>query len=155
VAFVARAVGWAAAAGLLLAGGLLAVGWLLLAIQGPGYSGLGDVQQLAFKALYRAILLQALLPQACAALVLWLGFTAFVPALDATWKRLAPGLAVAAALCFPIAARGFAIWNPTGARDVVATFALLTASVALALLIPRTFPSLGTGVFWSKIPSDS
>jgi hypothetical protein len=155
VAFLARAFGWALAAAALLAGGLLALGWFLIALSGPGYAELGDVQQLAFKALYSAILLQALLPQAGAAFVGWLGITALVPALDAGWKRLAPGVALVAALCFPIAARRFEIWEPAGVRDVLSTFLLLTASVALALLLPRALPGLRPGVFWAKIPSDS
>jgi hypothetical protein len=155
VAFVARAIVWALAAAGLLAGGLFVLGWSLIAIQGPGYSKLGDMQQIAFQSLYSAILLQALLPQAGSAFVGWLGLTALVPALDAGWKRLVPGLLVVAGLCFPIAARGFVIWQPATTRDVVSTFALLTGSVGLALLLPRLLPSLGPGVFWSKIPSDS
>ncbi|HVH06874.1 MAG TPA: hypothetical protein VNE71_12835 [Myxococcota bacterium] len=155
MAFVARAIAWAAAAAGLLAGGLLAVGWVLIAITGPGYAKLGDMQQIAFQSLYSAILLQALLPQAASAFVGWLGVTALVPALDAGWKRLAPGVAIVAALCFPIAARRFAIWQPTSTQDVVSTFLLLSGSVALALLLPRLLPKLGPGVFWSKIPSDS
>jgi hypothetical protein len=155
VAFVARAIVWALAAAGLLAGGLAALGWVLIAVLGPGYSRLGDMQQIAFRSLYSAILLQALLPQAASAFVGWLGLTALVPALDAGWKRLVPGVLVVASLCFPIAARGFTIWQPTGARDVVSTFLLLSGSVALALLLPRLLPELGPGVFWSKIPSNS
>ena len=136
--FVARAIAWAAAAAGLLAGGLLAVGWVLIAITGPGYAKLGDMQQIAFQSLYSAILLQALLPQAGSAFVGWLGVTALVPALG-----------------FPIAARRFAIWQPTSTQDVVSTFLLLSGSVALALLLPRLLPKLGPGVFWAKIPSDS
>jgi hypothetical protein len=155
VAFVARAIVWALAAAGLLAGGLAALGWGLIAILGPGYAKLGDMQQIAFQSLYSAILTQALFPQAASALVGWLGLTALVPALDARWQRLVPGLVVVAGLCFPIAARGFTIWQPAGARDVLSTFLLLSGSVALALLLPRLLPRLGPGVFWPKKPSDS
>jgi hypothetical protein len=155
VVLVLRAIGWALAAGILLAGGLAAVGWGMIALSGPGWARLGDVQQLAFKSLYTAILVQALLPQTGAALVGWLGVAAFVPALDASWKRIVPGIAVVAALCFPIAAKRFSVWQPTGVRDVVATFALLSFSAALALLLPRMLPGLAPGVFWPRIPSDS
>jgi len=155
VAFLARAIVWFLVAAGLLAGGLAALGWAIISFQGPGYAKLGDMQRIAFQSLYSAILLQALLPQAASAFVGWLGLTALVPALDAGWKRLVPGLLVVAGLCFPIAARGFVIWQPSGARDVISTFALLTGSVGLALLLPRLLPMLGPGVFWPKIPSDS
>jgi hypothetical protein len=155
VAFVARVVGWALAAALLLSGGLAAVGWVMIAAGGTSYGKLGDVQQLALKALYSAVLGQALLPQAGAALVAWLGITALVPKLDTGWRRLAPGVVIVAALCFPIAARFFTIWQPASWRDVASTWALLTGSAALALLLPRALPGLAPGVFWAKIPSDS
>lgn len=141
-----RALVWGLLSGAILAAGLYGVGVGFVAWQGPeGISGLGSVQRAALHALYTAILLQALLPQAGFALGFWLAAIFFVPSLDASWRRLVPGLAAAAALGFPLASSRFAIWRPTGPRDVIHTFLLMTGSVLLALLVPRVLPNLLPG----------
>jgi hypothetical protein len=143
---LSRALLWAAAAGALLAAGLLGVGAAIVAISAD--AALGDVQRAALRALYAALLRQALLPQAALALLLWLAAARLAPVFDRGWRPLAASLLAASALAFlPVGALGFAIWTPTGARDVAGTFLLTTASVATALLLPRLLPGLRPGAF--------
>jgi hypothetical protein len=140
---------WAAAAGALLAAGLLGVGAAIVALTAD--AALGDVQRAALRALYAALLRQALLPQAALALLLWLAAARLAPRLDRGWRPLAASLLAASALAFlPVGAVGFAIWTPAGPRDVAGTLLLMTASVATALLLPRLLPPLRPGAFGAR-----
>jgi hypothetical protein len=137
--FVRRALAWALASAALLAGGLYAVGATFVAIASHRTgSAPGEVQLAGLHAVFFAVLRQALLPHWLFTLVTWLVLARLVPRLEGTWRFLGPSLAGIAALWFP--AVGFVLfraWKPTSAADVANTWLLMTASVALALLLPR------------------
>lgn len=130
---------------------LLALGlglWLaaLFAVGGAEATG---VLRAAGRALYRTILVQALLPQAALALGGWLAAAWWRPRLDTSWRTLLPGVTLLAVLCFvPVGALAFEAWSPAGPRDVAGTCLLLSVGVAAALLLPRRLlRPLGPGAF--------
>jgi len=137
--FVLRGIAWALASAALLAGGFYVVGAALVAIAmlrtgtPPGQVELNGLNLIFF-----AVLREALLPHWLLTLLTWLVLARLVPRLEGAWRFLGPSLAAVAALWFP--AVGFLLfraWKPTSAADVANTWLLMTASVALALLLPR------------------
>lgn len=136
---ITRALLWAAVSALLLVGGLLALGLLVARSLSSGVAGL----------FFRVILQQALLPLWLAALASWLVLAHVAPAVERSWGRIALGLAAVSALWFPpLGEYAFRVWQPTSARDYVATWLLVAGGVAAALwLARRVAPGLGPGAF--------
>ena len=137
--FVLRGTAWALASAALLAGGFYVVGAALVAIavHRTGTSP-GQVELHGLHLIFFAVLREALLPHWLLTLLTWLVLARLVPRLEGAWRFLGPSLAAVAALWFP--AVGFLLfraWKPTSAADVANTWLLMTASVALALLLPR------------------
>jgi len=136
---IARALLWAAVSALLLVGGLLALGLLVARGLSSGVAGL----------FFRVILQQALLPLWLAALASWLVVAHVAPTAERSWGRLALGLALVAALWFPLVGEyAFRVWQPQSARDYFGTWLLVAGGVAAALwLARRIVPWLRPGVF--------
>jgi hypothetical protein len=136
---LAPALLWAATSALLLVAGLLGLGALVARGLSSGVAGL----------VFRVIVQQALLPLWIAALVSWLVLARFAPGIERSWTRLALGLVAVAALWFPLVGEySFRVWEPTSARDYLATWLLLSGGVAAALwLSRRAFPTLRPGAF--------
>jgi hypothetical protein len=147
VARPARAAVWIAASAATLVGGALALAWLAFRVHPAGPAA--AVQSAAARALFAALVRQALLPELAIAAGLWLALARRVPRLDASWRTLLPGLAAASALAFPpVGLWCFRMWTPAGPGDVAATWALLAAGTTLALGLPRAlFRGLRPGAF--------
>lgn len=146
MALALRVLAWAGVAAVLLVCGLAL--WLS-ALFALGGAGAASALRAAGRALHWAILVQALLPHATLTLAGWLVLARLCPRLDTSWRSLGPGVALLAAVCFaPVGAGTFRSWSPSGPGDVVATWLLLTAGVAGALLLPRRLlRPLGPGAF--------
>lgn len=143
----ARAAVWIAASAATLVGGALVLAWLAFRVQQAGPAG--SLQTAAARALFGALVRQALLPQLGIAAGLWLALTWRAPRLDASWRTLLPGLALASALAFPpVGLWCFRMWTPAGPGDVAGTWALLAVGTTLALWLPRAlFRGLRPGAF--------
>jgi hypothetical protein len=147
---LASLIAWCALSAVALVAGLLSlvagiVAWGALRTgQWPG-----ELQRHAWQLLATTVLVQALLPLWAATLATWLLLLRVAPWLDATWRRLASGIAALAALWFaPVGAYSFDAWTPTSARDVAATVLLCAGGVSAALLLPRFgFRPLAPGAF--------
>ena len=134
-----RAGVWAVLSAVLLFGGLLALGALVAR----------GLPREARTALASAIALQALAPLWAATLATWLVASRIAPGLDRSLARLALGVAVAAALWFPLVGGVlFSAWSPQGLGDWAGTCAILVGAVTAALFLPRWLvPGLHPGVF--------
>ncbi len=149
-----RALAWPAIGGAALALGLALLGLGALAL-GSLRTGVWPthLQRAAWGALFEAVLRQALLPHVLLTAAGWLALVRVAPRLDRSWRTLVPGLLALAGAAFPIVARGFSVWSPASAADVVSTALLLSASAAAALLLPRALVrALGPGAF-ARSPS--
>jgi hypothetical protein len=136
---VSRILGWALAAAIALCIGfaMLGSGWIALeAIRSE--IGLGQVRIAVLWSFYAAIVSQALLPHLLLSLLVWLAVARCLPAVERSWRSLSTGIAVTAAVCFPvIGSFCFTAWTPTSARDYLATLLLMTGGTSVALLLPR------------------
>ena len=130
---------WVVAAAAVLAIGFAVLGVTLIGLEiSRREEGVGDIQWLVWMELYRVVLMQALLPQLAATAVVHTVIARLAPALDATWPRTVGALALSAVIGFPVVWMWtFVAWNPTSARDVIATAALVGGAAAFALLLTR------------------
>ena len=137
--FLLRALAWAGVSASLLAGGFYAAGVAFVAI-GSHRAGTspGEVQIAGLHALFFAVLREALLPHWLLTLATWLVLARLLPRLEGAWCFLGPSLLAVAALWFPAVGFGlFRAWKPTSALDVANTWLLMTAAIAVSLLLPR------------------
>jgi hypothetical protein len=145
-----RVLVWAVGSVTTLCIGFALVGLGLIAIEMNRAEVSFDQLRLSvWRALYVAIVSQALLPHLLLSLLAWLGVARCIPSLERSWRALLPSLALTAALCFPVIGwLTFAAWTPTSARDYVATLLLMAGGTAAALALPRRLLRfLAPGVF--------
>jgi len=121
-----------------------------LAALGAGLAlagGVGEPERAVWRGLARAIGLGALAPLGAWTVAAWGVLAGWRPGLDASWRSLAPGVLVVAALGFPpVGAWCFTAWTPRSALDYVGTLALVAGGVAAALLLARRlWPPLAPG----------
>jgi hypothetical protein len=144
---------WAAAAALVLLAAALASGLTLGAVRVAG-GEIGEVQRAVWLSLARVVGTRALAPLALGTVVAWWAMAGRWPALDASWRALAPGTAAVAVLLFPpVGAWVFTAWGPASARDYLGTWALVAGGVTAALLLARAVvPGLGPGALAGGAP---
>jgi hypothetical protein len=145
-----RVLVWAVGSAVTLCIGFALVGLGLIAIEMNRSEVSFDQLRLSvWRALYVAIVSQALLPHLLLSLLAWLGVARRFPSLERSWLALLPSLVLTAALCFPVIGwLTFTAWTPTSARDYVATLLLMAGGTAAALALPRRLLRfLAPGVF--------
>jgi hypothetical protein len=145
-----RAVVWAVGSAATLCIGFALVGAGLIAIEmHRAEVSFDQLRVSVWRALYVAIVSQALLPHLLLSLLAWLGVARCFPSLERSWIALLPSLVLTAALCFPvIGGLTFTAWTPTSSRDYVATLLLMAGGTAAALALPRRLLRfLAPGVF--------
>jgi hypothetical protein len=148
---VLRVLAWGGAGATILLGGLYALGLGLvsLRLESSGAGAGSSVQGAALHALVSMVAREALLPHGAFTLAAWLALARLAPRVDASWTALAASLLACALVTFPLVGFfTFGGWSPRGPGDVVATAALLSASVSAALwLARRIVPGLRPGSF--------
>jgi hypothetical protein len=137
--WLARSGLWLLLAALLLLGAFVALAGGAVALGAWLRGGEpGGPQVAAWLLIVRGVALQALLPHLLLTGGAWAVLARAAPRLDASWPRLALGLALLATLAFPPVARlSFAMWTPGSWVDVFHTLWLMAGGVTAALLLAR------------------